>query len=776
MFKEKKKSFSSYLILTVISILLSVFYFNDNPINNISIPWGFEGDGLTVLFNLKSSFDSPWYYWFYKSQNVGYPFETSLIYLPSGLDFSYYVICKILGIFLNNFEFKNIVILNIFVFLKFPITSLITYFVLNSLYHNKLLNICLSLIYSFTFASQMRGLGHVWIGAYFFLPLTIYLQYKIFHFYKTKKKSFFNNLNIKKKILYSFFIFLSLTGGFYYGYYFLVSIIFLYLYLFLNGEHYDIKDLAKIIVLSLFILFTVNIPNIIFTDNIYNRQLVEQDMWGLKISEMLLPFSSWPNSFLNSSRNLYLSSLVFTEPMNSIGTIPSILLAFSIIIFFSKLPKKKLIFFKHYNFDFSIYLCTLFFFIFLITTTGGLSFIQAIFFDQLRAHNRVSVYLLLIIISIFTLNFKFFFIQKKNLKKIIITIIVIIVSTISIYETKLYKNNFNPTERYKKEFLQNKIFFKNAFNNDDKILNYPIIPNYPEIPPINGVSIYEMLKPYLLTSSDAKFSFPTFKNTYENDYMIYLSQLDFDSQLEFDIDRLYNELINRGFTKIVVDKKFLNNEKNISFNSFNNKFKIIKKNDRYTIYEIIAKKLDYNLLFNKNSILPHSIQFYSKNPKLENLPTYINLEQILKKKNHGEILNLEEQMFNTFMFQKFDGKNLEPEHMKIDIYCKKYGNEDLFEIKIVNNSVKDIIFGEVNKTVLKLGSYYVDKTGSIIKRGNDILNQKIIVQKNSSRKIYSTITKNFHYISNKYDLIVEPIQEGYAWFSSLQPNNLKCKI
>ena len=64
----------------------------------------------------------------------------------------------------------------------------------------------------------------------------------------------------------------------------------------------------------------------------------------------------------------------------------------------------------------------------------------------------------------------------------------------------------------------------------------------------------------------------------------------------------------------------------------------------------------------------------------------------------------------------------------------------------------------------------------MIKRENDILNQKFIVKKNSSRKIFSTIKKDFNYISNEFNLIVEPVQEGYAWFSSFQPDNLKCKI
>ena len=156
-----------------------------------------------------------------------------------------------------------------------------------------------------------------------------------------------------------------------------------------------------------------------------------------------------------------------------------------------------------------------------------------------------------------------------------------------------------------------------------------------------------------------------------------------------------SELINRGFTKIVVDKRFLKNNKIATFNSLNEKFKIIKKNDRYIIYEIIPKKLDYSLLFNKNSILPHSIQFYSKNPKLENLPPYIILKEILNKKKNSKIIKLEDQMLDTFMFQKFDGKNLKPEHMKIDIYCKMLRNSLQF-FYILNHFQYTILFVFLN--------------------------------------------------------------------------------
>ena len=765
MINKKKNNFINILILIIINLLIFAYLTNSSPLANLYIPWGFEGDGLPYYNGAKSVHESPWWYWFFFSKNTGFPFETDFTNLYPNLDLTNLLIIKLLNLIIpgNNYYIATI---NLFEILKHILISISAFFLFKIFSRDKQVCIFLSLLYAFTYTTNSRGIGHLFIGAYFSLPIILIIIYQIFAFYEKNNCSFFSNKNNKYLSIF-LLIMICLSSGLYYSYIFLVSILVLAIYKTIERKFYVLKDFIIISLFSGSYIFLINSINILFGKKIYQRTNVETDMWGLKLADLLLPHSEKINSIGFSMRKIFSNSYVTTEPMNSFGTIGLII---TFVVFYKIYVKfnnqitinnqiniSNTVILEKYKF----FLISLFAFVFFISFTGSFSYIQSVIFPAIRAQNRFSIFLFLIILNLFIIliSLKYF----KNKFKIILLILLFF----HIYELKNINNFDKPKLRYGLEYNENKNIFNKFIKNEDKILIWPILPSYPEQSAINSANPYELLKPYIYTNHNAKFSYPIVKNTYQEDYFFFLKELYRKNQIEF-----FNEIKIRGFTKIIIDKKF-----KLYFNLSDKYVEKLANNERYEIIKLKDFDPGYKLTFNANSIFPQSI-IITKDDFI--VPRYLNslmINNIIKKNKNIKKINLDKR-FHINSFERFNDKVLEKENMKIDIKCS-YDKKNNIILNIHNKSTKKIIFNSGIKYPIKIRSYYTNDLNIKEEEGPIIINEKISLDPNENIKYETQF--NIDFIKNQKNkniknFIIEPVQEDFAWFSQINKENKLCQL
>lgn len=494
--KEKINSILIYSIAILLCVIILVISFKLWKAD-LSVPFTYDGDGLSVGTYIKGIVDNNS---MLMNKYIGTPSLLSAAETPMS-DWLHIFIIRFLTIITHNYALT----LNLYYLLTFPLVTVTALYVFLKFKINSVFSVVGSLIYTFLPYHIMRGENHLFLSAYYLVPISCMLilivwsdNNLIFNF-KNPSNNIFSFECIYKVISVLIVCLLIASSGVYYAFF---TCFFLLLSgLFVSIRSKSIKKFWISIVLISMIVFgnILNvIPNLIYNHNhekstvSIKRSPVEAEIYGLKISQLLLPVTGHSIPFISSEKDKYdkQAPLINENGTATLGIIGSIGFLMSIAYLYSN-KKDSLIE--------SLGLLNLS--AILLASIGGISTFVAFFItDMIRAYNRISVF-----IAFFSL-FAFFYVLSnlynkymvKYKTRVLFLALSLFILFIGIFDEipPRYIPNY---DSIKNEYLADELFVKTierTVKPGIKIFQLPYIP-FPENPSPYKMGYYDLFRPYL---------------------------------------------------------------------------------------------------------------------------------------------------------------------------------------------------------------------------------------------------------------------------------------
>ncbi len=496
-----KKMILSIMITFFLSLFLIGILWNFKSLSiNIPISY-YGGDDYAALKNAKSIMDTGWVM---ENEYLGAPFGTEFYGYPSTATSN-----------IDNFFLKILILLtkdisisvNLQFIFTFPLISVISYLVMRSLKINNIISILASLTYAFMPYIFLRGMSHTILSSYQFVPLSILLCLWMFeddNFF-IMNRNFFKNRKNMKAIFMTFLI--ANNGIAYYPFFTCFFLGITGLIKTVNKKHIKYLYRSLTLILSIVAFFVLALLPIIVhklgdSDIIAftTRSRVDAEVYGLKIFQLFLPVNSHNIDILSKLINYYNNNapLVNENSCAYLGIAGALGFVLLLVLLFIKNSKNN-------QFNKLKFLSELNIVAVLLGTIGGFgSIIAVLITPMIRAYNRISIFIAYI--SILTLAIIFNEIKEK-VKKIHVYFSIITLSFIfSILEQ--FPGNVPNYDYVKETYLSDKNFVKSIEKivpSDALIFQLPYHA-YPESGPVNSMSDYHLLSPYL-HSNTLKWSY-----------------------------------------------------------------------------------------------------------------------------------------------------------------------------------------------------------------------------------------------------------------------------
>lgn len=496
------KYFIPYVLINIFIFLILLYFYHLDLGTLIKYPISYQGDTLTTLMRIKLLATDEFPLFSYPvSKHLSAPFLFELADYPQPIAAQLFF-QKIFTLFTDNI----FLVFNLYILSSYFLVANVMFFVLRLIKIDIYIAVLISILYTFLPFHSYR-IPHTYYIQYFLLPVAIFLILKLWD----KKPLFFKSdggkekykLDISWKNIFIIIILVIISiWNFYYTFFlaFLTLIATLSSYLTHKNKSHILSGILFLLFLTL--PFAINLKNIqqyqVFhgkNSMVANRNFSEAELYGLKLSYMLLPINNHRIDTLAKLKRKYTSSIKINEgigaPLGIFGSVSFI----GLFLYFLNLKRRC----KN---DYMNRLSILNLYAFLLGTVGGISAIFALIVSpEIRGYNRISIIIATIVyfaLALYLTNL----INKFSLKKITVLIISIIILTIGILDITPNSITFKPTQHNIAKFNSDKDFIEKIKKSSyiqpgkNKILQLPYM-NFPEHGPINNMPDYAQSIGYL---------------------------------------------------------------------------------------------------------------------------------------------------------------------------------------------------------------------------------------------------------------------------------------
>lgn len=503
--RQRLQRASQYFVAVILCALILCFLlklWRAEP----RMPFFYLGDSLLHSMFIKGLIENGWYW---QNPSLGAPNMLEMYDFPA-VDNSVAVILLWIGVITG----RSFLTLNIFYLLTFPLVTISSLYVfrqLNLSYGPALFG---SLLFTFLPYHFMRGETHLFLSAYYFIPLVVMvLLWIASDRFSDERKRFGINLRSKKFILAVVICVLVGSNGIYYP--FLAC--FLLLVAGISGaitrRHVRPLALAAVLIAVTFVTLVINLaPSIVYLykhgdAGVTHRSVAGPEIYGLKISQLLLPISGHRVGPLNALKNRYNDQTTVTESdAAALGLIGSI----GFLVLLAQL------FFRRQDRDSTIAdLGILNLFAVLFATIGGFSSLFALFVSAtMRSNNRISVFIAFFSLLTVAIGVEMFYRRRCHSRtgRIVFHVLLGFVLLIGILD-QTSRGYVPPYEHLKSEFESDETFMRaNEALLPERALVFqlPYVP-FPENPAVNKMVDYDHLRGYL-HSQKLRWSYGAMKN------------------------------------------------------------------------------------------------------------------------------------------------------------------------------------------------------------------------------------------------------------------------
>lgn len=508
-----------YFFASILSgLVLAISYYS--PAFNFHLPLVYSADGLAVSALIKTIINTGWYL---IDPHLGAPGISDLSDYPNA-DLASIIIIKIIALGSSNYA----IVMNSFYFLTYVLTTLISLAVFEVLGVKRIFALVASLLFTFLPYHFFRGENHLFLSAYYVVPIYVFLAAKLYQ----------RELRLTGGII--LLIIFAASSGIYYA-------LFGSYFIFLAGLLTAIEDRNKknfliAIVITMLIgmtLFANIAPSYIAkykngpNTKIAYRIGAEAEMSGLKIIQMISPVDEHRLPGLRKSKNHYNKSapLVNENRMATLGIVGG--LGFLTLLFLLLLRAERL--------SREIFLLSrLNIFAVLLGTIGGLgAFFAYHVTPMIRSYNRISVF-----IAFFSLSALFLLLQKTTRHYKTWALIILVLGLLDqIPLQKAYIDYAFINQNYSND-VEFAARIEAILPKNSMIFQLPYM-YFPESPNVNHMQNYDPLRIFLHTQK-LHFSYGAITGRSTADWQEKVSKMPLADMLK--------ELQNKGFSAILIDR------------------------------------------------------------------------------------------------------------------------------------------------------------------------------------------------------------------------------
>lgn len=544
---NKFKVIAAYLGATALCLLILTWVLKLWHAD-FNIPFVYGGDSLFTGMMIKGVIDNGWYL---NNNFVGMPIGTNLYDFPMADNFSFLII-KLLSLFTSNYG----LIINLFFLFTFPLTTLTSLYVFRHFkvsYPNSIVG---SLLFTFLPYHFLRGESHLFLAAYFMIPLMVmvilwvYLETPLlFRQAGTDKKLVLDLLGTRS--IFSILIcFLVSSIGVYYAFFACFFLIIVGVSASFHHKRIHHLLVAGMLIVSITIGVVANIsPTLIYqyshgkNAETAARSPFEAEIYGLKINQLLLPVSGHRVAKLAEAKAIYdtHSPLVNENGFSSLGAIGSLgfLILLGMLLCQSKRSSEADLIYRLRDLNISALL---------LGVVGGFGSVVAIIVPQIRGYNRISIYIAffsLLTVVLISEELLRRYVKSKRSLCIYYVILGLILFTGIMDQTT---SGFIPLyDWYKGEYINDANFVNQIeakVPRNSMIFQLPYVP-FPENPPVQKMGDYELFRGYL-HSKTLRWSYGSMKGR-EGDF--------WQKQVaEEPLNDMVNTLAFAGFNGIYLDR------------------------------------------------------------------------------------------------------------------------------------------------------------------------------------------------------------------------------
>jgi len=548
---------------------------------DIRVPLQFVGDALLANTFIKNILNGDL---LLRSDMLGAPFGTHFFDFPA-FGFFDVLLIRIIGLFSGNWA----VVINLFYFLTYPLTAVISVFAVKRMGINTNIAILIGVLFSIIPCHFIRNIGHLNLVGYYFIPflaLLLYISYvetdDFFHTVDGKQKINFRSKNFIQCMIMSVCLGLALL---YYAFFSALVLCFAIAVVFgMERNLKAIKLMAVFIGIICVMVILSQMPTLVFiavngpNPDAVLRNDAEFNLYSLTISHLLMPIPGHVSVVMQRVRELFNAdnSLMVNENLNStLGTIGSIGFISSFFLLFWNLKALK-------NNKIIKLLSILVVLVLVTATFGGFGQIIFLFVRQIRAYNRISV-----VISFFSLAIVGFLLQElsirlKNWMKHLMTAMLAVFLLIGIFDVSSSHLRTDQRETIKKMdsiggFVSE---IEAVMPHGSMVFQLPYIGNLPVFQHAHRIEYYAHFTPTLM-SDNLRWSYGAPYGRPGDHWQRYVSSLNYDE--------LPDILAFAGFGGVYIDTfGYIDDGEEIMsvFESILGSTPIVCNENRYFFYDI----------------------------------------------------------------------------------------------------------------------------------------------------------------------------------------------
>lgn len=278
---------------------------------DLHVPFTYINDALLVGVWIKGIVDNGWYL---QNNFIGAPFLGTMYDFPlsNNLDF---LIIKLISIFSHDYAFS----MNTYFLVSFPLTTLTSMFVLRQLKISYQISILGSLLFAFLPYHFVRGEGHLFLAAYYMIPLIVMVLlwiYSDMDFLISEVNGKIRTNLLTRKSIISIIICILISSTFIYYPFF--SCFFLIISGITSSVFHKNKTslIASIILIALITIgVLINVSPTLMYQHENGKNLLtairspqEAETYGLKITLLLLPITNHYLPFMATVANKYINT------------------------------------------------------------------------------------------------------------------------------------------------------------------------------------------------------------------------------------------------------------------------------------------------------------------------------------------------------------------------------------------------------------------------------------------------------------------------------------
>lgn len=472
---------------------------------DLHVPLHYNGDALIHTMFIKGIVDNGWYW---QNPQLGAPNRLEMYDVPA-VDNSAAVIIAVIGLFTKN----PFLVLNIFYLLTYPLVTISALYVFLRFKLSYAVALFASLLYTFLPYHLLRGESHLFLSAYYFVPLAAMVVLWVASDQLTdERKRFGINLRNPKFIISVVVCILVGSNAIYYP--FFTCFLLVIAGISAAVVRRKLRPLAPAVVLIVltFVVLVINLaPTIAYVykhgdAGITDRSLAGPEIYSLKISQLLLPITGHRVGKLNSLKNRYNQSTLVTEAdASALGLIGSI--GFLALL-------AQLLLRRHGPDSIVADLSILNLAAVLLATIGGFGSFFALFVSPaIRSYNRICVFIAFFSLLAVALGVEWFYerrVRSRTGQFVFYGLLSLV--TIAAILDQTSRSHVPQYAQIKAEYISDDNFVKGiegSLPEGAMVFQLPYVP-FPENPPVQKMVDYDHLRGYL-HSQKLRWSYGTMK-------------------------------------------------------------------------------------------------------------------------------------------------------------------------------------------------------------------------------------------------------------------------